>query len=453
MAMTINRRSSLTTAVALLMAFVVVLLAWQARAVEIRPVTSPGGIKAWLVRDTSVPIISMSFAFKGGTAFDPAGKEGASRLMAGLLDEGAGPYDGVQFHRKLDDIAARFSMSVGLDNTVGSLRTLADNRDAAFELLRLALNEPHFDADAVERVRGQLRAIVREEDSDPEHIASRTLVRTMFGDHPYAKEPNGTAQTIAAITADDLRAAKRRLLVRDRLYVAVVGDITAEELGKLLDHAFGTLPTSESPIDVPPWPSAGKPAPAGQVIVVPRDIPQSVVAFAENGIKRDDPDWYTAFVMNYVLGGGGFSSRLTAEVREKRGLAYSLSTGLSPYRAGGLIYGSVGTANARVAKSIELIRSEWARLAEHGITEQELADAKTYLNGSFALGFDSGSSIASLLLTIQVDDLGIDYLDKRQALIDKVTVADVQRVAKRLIDPANLVFVVVGKPVGVQSTN
>ncbi len=450
---TVSSPVALSRLAALLLALVFVLFAWQARAVEIQTVTSPGGIKAWLVRDTSVPIISMSFAFKGGTALDPEGKDGTARLMAGLLDEGAGPYDGVQFHRKLDDISARFSMSVGLDNTVGSMRTLASNRDAAFELLRLALNEPHFDADAVERVRGQLRAIVREEDGDAEHIASRTLVRAMFAGHPYVKEPNGTAQTIAAITADDLRAAKRRLLVRDRLYVAVVGDVTPEALGKLLDHAFAGLPQSDSPIDVPSWPSADHPAPAGQVIVVSRDIPQSVVAFAEKGIKRDDPDWYIAYVMNYVLGGGGFSSRLTAEVREKRGLAYSLSTGLSPYRAGGLVYGSVGTANARVAKSIELIRSEWARLAEKGITEQELADAKTYLNGSFALGFDSGASIASLLLTIEIENLGIDYLDKRQALIDKVTVADVQRVARRLIDPANLVFVVVGKPVGVQSTN
>jgi zinc protease len=373
--------------------------------------------------------------------------------MTSLLDAGAGPYTADQFHGRLDDLSVRFNIDVGLDNVTGSLRTLTQNRDAAFDLLRVALIEPHFDADAIERVREQMRSLLREEESSADTIASRTLMRKLFAGHPYAQSRNGTPQTIEAITVQDLRDVHRRLLVRDRLFVAVVGDIEAGDLAKLLDTAFGALPMANAPIDTPPWPTAQNPAPPGSVVVVQRDIPQSVVTFAEPGIKRDDPDWFPAYVMNYVLGGGGFSSRLTAEVREKRGLAYSLSTGLSTYRAGGLIYGTVGTANARVAQSIELIRSEWQRLADKGITEQELADAKTYLTGSFALNLDSTSSIASLLLQMQLDNLGIDYLQRRAGLIEGVTVADVQRVARRLIDPAKLTFVVVGKPAGVQSTN
>jgi len=395
----------------------------------------------------------MSFAFKGGSALDPADKAGVTRLMTGLLDEGAGPYSAAQFHGKLDDLAVRFSVDAGLDNIAGSLRTLSQHREAAFDLLHFALTNPHFDADAVERVRAQMQSIIREEDSNPSTIASRTLTRTMFAGHPYAQPRNGTAQTMAAITAQDVRDMHRKLFVRDRLIVAVVGDIDAAELAQLLDRAFGGLPNGNASIDLPPWPSPALPAPPGKVIVIDRDIPQSVASFAEPGLKRNDPDWFAAFVMNYILGGGSFSSRLLAEVREKRGLAYSLGTGLSPYRHGGLIYGSVGTANAKVAQSIELIRAEWARLAEKGVTEQELEDAKTYLTGSFALGLDSTSSVASLLMSMQLDNLGIDYLQRRDALIRNVTVADVQRVATRLLDPSKLVFVVVGKPVGVQSTN
>lgn len=440
----------------LLLGLAILLLSFgqlHARTIDIQQVVSPGGLTAWLVRDSSVPIISMSFAFKGGSALDPADKAGVTRLMTGLLDEGAGPYSAAQFHGKLDDLAVRFSVDAGLDNIAGSLRTLSQHREAAFDLLHFALTNPHFDADAVERVRAQMQSIIREEDSNPSTIASRTLTRTMFAGHPYAQSRNGTAQTMAAITARDVRDMHRKLFVRDRLIIAVVGDIDAPELAQLLDRAFGGLPNGNASIDLPPWPSPTLPAPPGKVIVIDRDIPQSVASFAEPGLKRNDPDWFAAFVMNYILGGGSFSSRLLAEVREKRGLAYSLGTGLSPYRHGGLIYGSVGTANAKVAQSIELIRAEWARLAEKGVTEQELEDAKTYLTGSFALGLDSTSSVASLLMSMQLDNLGIDYLQRRDALIRNVTVADVQRVATRLLDPSKLVFVVVGKPVGVQSTN
>ncbi|MEO8560157.1 MAG: pitrilysin family protein, partial [Rhodospirillales bacterium] len=416
-----------------LLTLALTLFAVEARAIDIQQVTSPGGLTAWLVRDSSVPIISVSYAFKGGTALEPADKAGVTRLMTGLLDEGAGPYSGAQFHSKLDDLAVRFSIDAGLDNIAGSLRTLSQHREAAFDLLRLALAEPHFDVDAVERVRAQMQSIIRDEESDPATIASRTLTRTIFAGHPYAQPRNGTAQTMAAITTQDIRDVYRKLLVRDRLVIAVVGDIDAVELARLLDRAFGGLPVSNASIDLPPWPSADTPAPPGRVIVIDRDIPQSVASFAEPGLKRDDPDWFAAFVMNYILGGGSFSSRLLAEVREKRGLAYSLGTGLSPYRSGGLIYGSVGTANAKVAQSIELIRSEWALLAEKGVTEKELADAKTYLTGSFPLSLDSTASVASLLLTMQLENLGIDYLSRRDALIRNVTAADIQRVATRLL--------------------
>jgi zinc protease len=182
--------------------------------------------------------------------------------------------------------------------------------------------------------------------------------------------------------------------------------------------------------------------------VVEQDVPQSVAVFGHKGLMRDDPDFIPAFVMNYVLGGGSFSSRLTEEVREKRGLAYSVYSYLSATDGAGLYMGGVQTANERIAESLEVIKAEWARLAAEGLTEEDLNKAKTYLTGSFPLRFDSNSKIANYLLFAQMEDLGLDYINTRNGLIEAVTLEDVKRVAARLLKPEELSFVVVGKPVG-----
>lgn len=436
----------------LLVVAIVPLAAVPARAVDIQEVVSPAGIRAWLVQDQTTPVLAMNFAFDGGAAFDPAGKDGATRMMAALLDEGAGPYDSAQFQAEIEAIAAQLSFSADADHVSGSLRTLSDQRQRAFELLHLALSQPRFAAADVERIRGQILSNLRSSSTSPNWIAGRTLSRTIFAGHPYARASDGTLDSVPGIAVEDLRAAHRRALVRGGLTVAVVGDITPAELAMLLDSAFAALPaappTGAPAQKIPEWTRA----PAGRTIIVERDIPQSVVLMARQGLKRDDPDWFPAFVMNYILGGGGFNSRLTEEIREKRGLAYGVSTGLQPYVAGGLYVGSVATANARVGESLDLIGSEMRRLAEGGVTDEELANAKTYLTGSFALNFSSSGAIASLLLSAQLDRLGRDYFDRRNGLIERVTAADVQRVAKRLLDPAAFTIVVVGKPEGVKAS-
>jgi zinc protease len=185
--------------------------------------------------------------------------------------------------------------------------------------------------------------------------------------------------------------------------------------------------------------------------VVRKPIPQSIVIFGHNGIKRDDPDYYAAYVLNHVLGGGGFSSRLTEEIREKRGLVYSVYSYLNPMDHGGLIMGGLGTQNARVAESLKIVRSEWRRISEHGVAPDELKSAKTYLNGSFPLRLDSSSRIARMLVAIQAHELGIDYLKRRPELINGVTGDDVRRVARRLFDAQKLTVVVVGDPKGLEN--
>jgi zinc protease len=434
-----------------LLTSLVALAAPVAQAIDIKPLVSPGGIRYWLVEDSTAPIISISFSMAGGAMLDAKGKEGTASLMASVLDQGAGPHDATAFKALQEDVAARFSFWAGAERFGGSVRMLRDARAPSIDLLRLALTQPRFDAEAVERQRRATLAGLRQNEESPNWIASRALNRATFGEHPYGREVGGTTSSVGAITIEDIKAQAARQLTRHKLIIAVVGDTNAQEIGPLLDRAFGALPAGDSVPEVPAWtPPPTKPG--GRVLVVPRAIPQSVALMSLPGIKRDDPDWYAATIMNYVLGGGGFNSRLMDEVRDKRGLAYGAYSRLSYYAQGGVFTASVATMNARVAESITIMREQFTLMAKAGVTDRELAEAKQYLVGSLAVSLDSASSIASLLHQLQVDNLGPDQLTRRKELIEKVTADDVRRVAVRLLREDALTVVVVGQPVGLTAT-
>ncbi|MEE8351844.1 MAG: pitrilysin family protein [Rhodospirillales bacterium] len=424
------------------------MIGGTADAVTVEKVTSKGGIEAWLVRDHSNPIISMRFAFRGGAALDPKGKGGLANLVASTLDEGAGDIDSKAFQAKLEDLVISLRFSAGRDTFSGRLNTLVINKDTAFKLLRFALTKPRFDAEPVERIRGQIQAGLRQETEEPGAIANKTLMRALFPGHAYARPPNGTLKSVAAITRGDLSAFTTRRLARNNLVIGVVGDIKKDDLARLLDTVFGGLPATAAAWDAPDV----KPQSAGSTKIIEKAIPQSVIVFAQNGLKRKDPEFYAAYVMNHVLGGGGFTSRLYNNIREKRGLVYSVYSGLHPMNHAGLIVGGAGTANERVGETIQVLRQEWSKIAKDGMTSAELKDAKTYLTGSYPLRFTSSGSIASMLVGIQLDNLGIDYMDRRNGLIEQVTLADVNRVAAKYLKQDQLSIVVVGKPNGVKAT-
>ncbi len=346
------------------------------------------------------------------------------------------------YQGRLEDLGTHLSFAAGDDTTGLSLRTVTANVVPAFDLLRLALTAPRFDAAAVARVKGQVIAELAHDAQQPRAIAGRQWRKAEFSDHPYARRVSGTAASVAALTADDLRSFVHARLAKDVMVVAVVGDIAPDALKTLLDQTFGALPAHAAPGAVPPL----RVNEHGELLLARLAIPQSVVVFGQPGLKRDDPDWYAALLVNDILGGGGFSARLTQEVRDKRGLAYSVYSALDPMQAGGIIVGGVATENARVAQSIDIIRAEWQRMRAEGPTAKELADAKTYLTGSFPLNLNSTGRIASVLVEMQRDHLGIDYIDRRSALIDGVTLDQAKQVAARLFDPAALTFVVVGSP-------
>jgi len=436
-----TRPRALSLLPAVTLAAAVLMAPLAAKATTIQRVVSPGGIEAWLVQDPSVPLIAFDFSFRGGANQDPVDKPGVATMATSLLDEGAGDLDSKSFHERAETKAIQLGFSVNRDQTSGSVRTLSANQDEAFELLRLAVTSPHFDAVDMERIRDQVLSGLRRETTSPNDLASRRWWSTAFPGHAYGRPVRGTLESIPTITVADLRDYMRRVFARDTLKIAIVGDIDAATAGKFIDKVFGSLPAKADLSDVP----VVLPQGLGQKISIDLDVPQSVLILGGLGIARSDPDFMAAFVVNHVLGGGSFSSRLYREVREVRGLAYSVFSTLVPLEHAALFMTGTATRADRTGQTLDVLQSEIRRLAEEGPTEEELAKSKSFLTGSYALSFDTSSKIAAQLVQIQREGLGIDYIDKRNSLVQAVTMADVKRVARRLLD-AGMLVTVVGRP-------
>jgi zinc protease len=411
----------------------------------VRAVVSPGGVEAWHVESDVVPLVALAFTFEGGAAQDPPGKAGAMQMLARLLDEGAGPLDSDAFQERLAARAIELHFNAGPDATGGSLKTLLKHAEEAFALLRLALAEPRFDPDAIERVRAQMIASLRYQQNDPGVLATKRFFAEAFPGHPYGNPTSGTVESVSAVTRDDLVALHRTVIARGRVKVAAVGAIGPERLGALLDEVFGTLAEPVPLVAVPPTVMVGR----GARHVVDLDVPQSVIRFGMPGVSWRDPDFIPAYVLNHVLGGGAFTSRLFQEVREKRGLAYSVGTSLVSYRAAAMVWGYTATKNERVAECLSVLNDEIARLKSDGPSDEELGKAKDYLTGSYALGFDTSSKIAHQLAQIAFEGLRLDYIAKRNPLVAAVTQDDVKRAAARTLGDGEMLVVVAGRPTGI----
>jgi zinc protease len=409
-------------------------------ATKIQHLISPGGIEAWFVQDATVPLIAMEYAFGGGAAQDPADKPGVANMVASLIDEGSGDLDSKTFHERLDRRAIELSFSATRDYFRGSLRMLKDNKDEAFDLLHLALTSPHFDTTDVERIRSQIVSGLRRDTTNPSALAGRKFLELAYGNHPYGRQASGTLESVPNITVADMKDYVRRVLAKDTLKIAVVGDVDPATLGKLLDQTFGSLPAKASLTPVPDV-EATKPP---QRAFVPLDVPQTVITFGGPGVMRHDPNFMAAYVVNHIVGGGGLSSRLYHEVREKRGLAYSVFESLLWMDHSALFIGNTGTRADRAGETIDAVETEIRRIAEEGPTQQELDEAKSYLKGSQMLQLDTSSKLASGLLQYQLDKLPIDYIEKRNAIVDAVTLEDAKKMAKRIWGQG-LITVVVGR--------
>lgn len=422
--------------------------ALPARAgVEIQEVTTEGGITAWLIEEHSIPFVALELRFRGGTSLDLPGKRGATNLMTALLEEGTGELDARAFAREAEALAAEFSYDASDDEVSISALMLTETREAAARLLKGSIVSPNFDEAALERIRAQVLSIIQSDARDPNEIGREAFSKLAYGDHPYGSSTNGTRESVSALTQDDIVAAHKAVFARDRVVVSAVGDITAEELSELLDMLLGDLPETGNPL-----PEAADVNLPGGIQVVDYDTPQSAVIFAQPGMKRDHPDYFAAFILNHIMGGGGFESVLMTEVREKRGLTYSIYSYMAEKDYSQIWVGSVSSANDRVAEAIDVIRNEWAKVHDEGITAEQLEDAKTYITGAYPLRFDGNGPIAKIAAGMQLSGRPIDYIATRNDRMNAVTLEDINRVARELMDPDRLTFVVVGKPEGLSST-
>jgi zinc protease len=432
-----NARALLTGLV-----FAALTIAAPAQAANVKALPAPKGEIVWYAEDHSLPMIAMSAAFPAGSAYDPRGKDGLAAFASALLDEGAGNLNSKAFHEALANRAIQLSVSPGRDDMVVSLVTLKENAPEAFRLLGMALSKPHFEGDAVNRVRAQMIAGIQQSMEDPSTVASLAFSKAYFGNHPYAHPTNGTPQTLSAINQKDLHAFARGHWVRGGLKIAIAGDVTPAQINQLLNAAFGALP-DRTPPNIP-WP--GKVGSPG-VKVIPMPVPQPTVVFALPGLMRSDKDFLAGYVANYILGGGGFSARLMQEVREKRGLTYGIGTSLDVSRRAGVFVGQVATRADAVRQTIDVTRQTLKDFAANGPTPAEMSDAKTYLTGSYPLAFQSNAGIAGQLNSFQRIGLPLDYVTKRNALIGAITIDDVKRVSAKLFNPQRMTIIVAGSPV------
>lgn len=422
---------------------------------DIQQFVTPAGIEVWYVQEESLPLIALEVLFQNaGAATDPVGKEGLAELVSVTLDEGAADIESFEFLRRIEELALRLRFRAGSDTFGVEMRTLSENREQSFNLLGLALNRPRFDENPVGRMRSALLADLERRAEDPDDIVSQAWLAAAFPGHPYGRGSRGTVETMAALTPADLREFVTTRFTRDRMIVGAVGDVDAQEIGRLVDLALAGLPLSGPRFEIPDTTVA----PGERLVVVRRDISQSTAFLGTPGIAREDPDYYAASLLNTVLGGASFISRLWAEVREERGLAYSVGTFIAPLRHAAYFLAAVATRNDALEEVVDIIRSEVEKVAREGITEEELAAAKTYSIGRFALSMDDSAGVAGVLVGLQVSELGADYIRDRPGLIDAVTGDDIRRVARRLFlggadadpdaAPVEFVTAIVGDPVG-----
>ena len=413
-------------------------------ATEIQEVDSPKGIHAWLVQEPSIPFIAFSFHFQGGTLLDANDKSGATNLMTELLDQGAGDLSAEAFSRRAEELAAHFTFKASRGSVTISAQVLKSNMDEALALLKSAIHAPRFDADALARTKQQTISSIESKGKNPRDIANTALVASVFGDHPYARTVEGSVETVGDLTHADLTAAHARVFVRDRVFIGAVGDITATDLGAVLDDLIAGLPLAEADL-----PAKAAYKSKGGVQVIDFDTPQTVLRWSLPTLTRDDPDFFAAFVLNHIIGGSGFQARLYTEIREKRGLTYGINSYLATSRWGDFWGGGMATANDRVAEAVGLIREQIQQIADNGVSEAELSDAKKFLTGAYPLRFDGNERIVQILSGMQADKLGVDYIATRNPQVEAVSLAQINAVAKRLMDAEGLNFVLVGRPEGV----
>lgn len=417
-----------------------------AKTLNVQRHVTPAGIEFWLAQDKNVPVISLSFSFRGGLLLDPKEKPGVARLVSIMLDEGAGAFDSQSFQKQLTDNAIALNFSARRDVFSGQIRTLKNKKETAFDLLHLALTEPHFDADSLTRMKNANLAQIKDSLGDPSWLVARTFNGMVFQDHPYAQPGFGNLSSINTITAQDLKDFTQRQFARNLLTVALAGDIDAKTAAADIDRIFASLPASAEEPDAPLLEIKH----AGKVILLPHQVPQTFITVGQKGLHHTDKLWPAAVVLNYILGGGSFDSRLMEEIRVKRGLTYGVYSSLSSMAKGAVMMASLSTSNDTAKEALDVLKAEWDKISRTPPSDAEIEHAKAFLTGSTLLRLTSTASIASLLNDLQNDGFDHNYINRYAASINSVTAQDVKTVAG-MLNPDTLTIVLVGMPKDIQA--
>jgi zinc protease len=420
----------------------------KAMTTKVQEFKTPAGLKGWLVSTPDIPVLTVQLTFlNAGDKNNPKGMAGLSDFISAMMDEGAGAYDAQAFKQLLLEKNIQFRASSSSDHFSIQLRCTKDNIADLFDIMKLILFQLRFDKAAMDRIKQQMQTSLQQSLHAESTVVMDAFRQQAFPNHPYGTGTQTHLDDMPAITKEAMEQYIKDWFTQENLQITVAGAIDESQLSKHLDDILGKLPTTGHKNTV----GHKDLITPGDVKVVDMDIPQSVIVFYQPGIARSDPDFYATYILCKILGDGGFKSRLWDEVREKRGLAYYIDADLKWSPHANYLVGSTGSANASVKEVIDLIRQEWEKILEKGVTQEELDFVKERMIGSYPLGFTSTKQIAGVLNQYQQDGLAPDFIAQRNNYIKKIALDDVNRVAKKLIQPKNLSFIVVGKPEGILS--
>jgi len=413
--------------------------------------TSVGhGVKVWYAQNPSAPVVDVVLSFEGaGSASDPEGKGGRAAFAASMLTEGAGSLDSVAFRRALDEKAISLSVNTSDDRLQIHVYCLREHAKRAGELLALALSKPLLAEADQARMKSDITSLLARLNERPGYIAGRLLSNRAFKGHPYANASYGDAASVAALNANDVKDFMRTYITRGNVMVAASGDVDASLLDDMLEPVVDALADNDAgAVSVTQTTLSG----SGEMLRQTLPVPQTTVLFAAPAIARDDARFYAQYLLNYILGGSALFSRLGEEVRQKKGLVYSIDTDLDMKRGAAVISGALATRNATADEAIAQVKSVLEGIYKTGVTTQECEDAKNHALGAFARTLDGSSAVTNMLMTMQIHQLGEDYIEQRASLFGKVSCGDINAVASEILNPANFLFAVVGGSADVGGT-
>ena len=415
----------------------------QGFSVPVVEIISPKhGIKAYLLEDNTNPIISMNFLFtQAGYALDDNGQEGISKLTAAIIAEAAGEFDSQEFKEILEDHAISINYKVDVDDFSGSLLTTKQFSSLAFDLLKQTLLKTRIDYKDLKRIKKQIYALLKAQTENPNQQLSLLANKELFPNHPYGKNPLGKKQDIKKISSGDIKKFITSKLGQNNLIVGIAGDITVDEAQKMLDEIFGSLPIVDTNNEIQPV----SPYLASGFVHNNQNLPQNIAFIGANAAKRLSKDFYPLYIANHILGGSGLNSRLNQAARAKEGLTYGIYTGLYIPTKTSMIIGGFSTTAENFNRVEEILIDQWCKLGKEGVSSEELNIAKNYLLNSYNLRFADITNISEMLVYMQKENLGIDFLQKRNTYISDVTLEQVNQAAAKYFNSQNLRLISIGK--------